>query len=402
MTTGFEHITQTNQIASAPDEWGEARYEAVAAYKRPIRLVRGEGALVFDDQGQRYIDCVGGIAVANVGHANPRVVAAITQQAARLISCPELFYNDARATYLERLAVTLPTGMNRVFLCNSGTEAVEAAIKFARFSTGRPQILAAMRGFHGRTLGALSATWDKAYRAPFEPLVPEYQHIRYNDAAALEAALSDRTAAVLLEVVQGEGGVRPASPDYLHMAARLCQERGALLILDEVQTGFGRTGRMYAHEHAGIVPDLLCLAKGIAGGIPMGATCLGPRVTTMPAGLHSSTFGGNPLACAAAIATLDELQERCLPERAAALGARLLEHLQALAAASSLIREVRGLGLMLGIELREHVQPYLKALAERSVLALTASPSVIRLVPPLVIEDEQLEQVATALEEVLR
>jgi acetylornithine/LysW-gamma-L-lysine aminotransferase len=394
MTIGLESMIDIEQDA-------ETRYEAVAAYKRPIRLVRGEGALVFDDQGNEYIDCVGGIAVANVGHANPRVVAAITSQAARLISCPELFYNDVRAAYLERLVAALPAGMQRVFLCNSGTEAIEAAIKFARFATGRAQIIAALRGFHGRTLGALSATWEKAYRAPFEPLVPEYTHVRYNDAAALEAAISDRTAAVILEVMQGEGGVRPASPEYLQAAAGFCQERGALLILDEVQTGFGRTGRMWACEHAGIVPDLLCLAKGIAGGVPMGATALGPRVPTMPAGLHSSTFGGNPLACAAAIATLDELTERHLPERAAALGACLLERLQALAARSERIREVRGLGLMLGIELREHVQPYLKALAERGVLALTASPYVIRLVPPLVIEETQLEQVAAALEEVL-
>lgn len=394
MTTGFESMTEIEQDA-------EIRYEAVAAYKRPIRLVRGEGAVVYDDQGNRYIDCVGGIAVANVGHANPRIVAAIAEQASRLISCPELFHNDVRAAYLERLVAALPAGMNRVFLCNSGTEAIEAAIKFARFSTGRTQMIAAMRGFHGRTFGALSATWDKAYRAPFEPLVPDYTHVRYNDTAALDAAITERTAAVILEVVQGEGGVRPASPEYLQAAARLCQERGALLILDEVQTGFGRTGRLWACEHAGITPDLLCLAKGIAGGVPMGATALGPRVPTMPAGLHASTFGGNPLACAAAIATLDELAEGHLPERAAILGARLLERLQTLAARSSLIREVRGLGLLLGIELREHVQPQLKALAERGVLALTASPYVIRLVPPLVIEDEQVEQVAAALEEVL-
>lgn len=395
MTTGYESITEIDQDA-------ETRHAAVAAYKRPIQLVRGAGAVVFDDQGNEYIDCVGGIAVANVGHANPCVVAAITRQAARLISCPELFHNDVRAAYLERLVASLPAGMNRVFLCNSGTEAIEAAIKFARFATGRTQIIAAMRGFHGRTLGALSATWEKSYRAPFEPLVPDYQHVRFNDAAALEAAISERTAAVILEIVQGEGGVRPATPEYLQAAARLCQERGALLIIDEVQTGFGRTGRMYAHEHAGIVPDLLCLAKGIAGGMPMGATCLGLRVPTLPAGLHSSTFGGNPLACAAAIATLDELAERHLPERAAMLGTRLLERLQAMAASSALVREVRGLGLMLGIELREHVQPSLKALAERGVLALTASPYVIRLVPPLVIEEAQLEQVAAALEEVLR
>ncbi len=379
----------------------ETRHEAGGYYKRPIRLVRGEGAVVFDDQGRRYIDCVGGIAVANIGHANPRLVAAITQQASRLLSCPELFYNDARATYLERLVAVLPTGMNRVFLCNSGAEAIEAAIKFARFTTGRTQIIAAMRGFHGRTLGALSATWERQYRAPFEPLVPDYQYVRYNDCAALEEAISDRTAAVILEVVQGEGGVRPATPEYLQTAAQLCQERGALLIVDEVQTGFGRTGRMWACEHAGIVPDLLCLAKGIAGGIPMGATCLGSRVQSMPPGLHSSTFGGNPLACAAALATLDELIERRLSEHAALVGAHLLERAQRLAATSSIIREVRGLGLMLGIELRERVHPYLKALAGRGVLALTAGANVIRLVPPLVIEEEQVTYVAEALAEVL-
>ncbi|HEX6776559.1 MAG TPA: acetylornithine/succinylornithine family transaminase, partial [Ktedonobacterales bacterium] len=365
-------------------------------------LVRGEGAVVFDDQGRRYIDCVGGIAVANVGHANPHVAAAIAQQATRLISCPELFHNDVRAAYLERLVAALPPGMNRVFLCNSGAEAIEAAIKFARFSTGRTQILATMRGFHGRTLGALSATWDRHYRAPFEPLVPDYDHLRYNDSEALETAITDRTAALILEVVQGEGGIHLASTEYLQTAARLCQERGALLIVDEIQTGFGRTGSMWACEHAGIIPDLLCLAKGIAGGVPMGATCLGPRVQSLPPGLHGSTFGGNPLACAAAIAVLDELAERHLPERAARLGAYLLEQLQALATTSSIIREVRGLGLMIGIELRERAQPALKALAERGVLALTAGNNVIRLVPPLVIEDEQIEQVAAALAEVLR
>jgi acetylornithine/LysW-gamma-L-lysine aminotransferase len=391
----YDAIVEINQDA-------EMRYEAGGYYKRSIWLVRGEGAMVEDDQGHRYIDCVGGIAVANVGHANPRVAAAIAQQATRLIACPELFHNDVRAAYLERLVAVLPGGIDRVFLCNSGTEAVETAIKLARLTTRRTQIIAAMRGFHGRTLGALSATWEKQYRMPFAPLVPDYQHVRYNDPAALEEAVTEHTAAVLLEVVQGEGGVRLADPAYLRAAARLCQERGALLIFDEVQTGFGRTGRMWACERAGVVPDLLCLAKGIAGGVPMGATCLGPRVQSIPPGLHSSTFGGNPLACAAAIATLDELIERHLPERAALLGARLLERLQMLAATSRVVREVRGLGLMLGIELRERAQPYLKTLAERGVLTLTAGQNVIRLVPPLVIEDTQIAQVAEALEEVLQ
>jgi LysW-gamma-L-lysine/LysW-L-ornithine aminotransferase len=379
----------------------EARLEAGGYRKRRVRLMRGEGAVVEDDQGRQYIDCCAGIGVANVGHANPRVAEAVSRQAARLITCPEIFFNDVRAGYLARLTAVLPSGMDRVFLCNSGTEAVEAAIKFARLATGRTEIVAAMRGFHGRTLGALSATWEARYRTPFEPLVPDFRHVRYNDAGALAGALSERTAAVLLEVVQGEGGVRVADAAYLQAAAGLCRERGALLIVDEVQTGFGRTGRLWACEHAGIVPDLLCLAKGMAGGVPMGAACLGPRVPDIPPGAHGSTFGGNPLACAAAIATLDELVERRLAERAAELGAYLLERLHALASTSPVVREVRGLGLMVGLELRTRVQPFLDRLEQRGVLALSAGPQVIRLLPPLVIDRAQIDEVIAALEEVL-
>ncbi|MGZ3600309.1 MAG: aspartate aminotransferase family protein [Ktedonobacterales bacterium] len=381
---------------------GEDRYEAATYRKRPIRLVRGAGAVLEDDQGRQYIDCTAGIGVANIGHANPHVAQAIARQAERLITCPEMFYNDTRAAYLERLVTALPNGLDRVFLCNSGTEAVEAAIKFTRLATGRTEIVAALRGFHGRTLGALSATWEPRYRTPFEPLVPGFRHVRFNDATALSEAVTERTAAVLLEVVQGEGGVHIAEAAYLHAAERLCRERGALLILDEVQTGFGRTGRLWACEHAGITPDLLCLAKGIAGGLPMGATCLGPRVGNITPGTHGSTFGGNPLACAAAGATLDELHERRLPQRAAELGASLLERLRATIGSASIVREVRGLGLMLGIELCRHVQPYIERLAERGILALNAGPYVIRLLPPLVIEQAQIEQVAEAIEEVLR
>jgi LysW-gamma-L-lysine/LysW-L-ornithine aminotransferase len=395
--------TQTTPTAAAHDALlaRESQREIGVYAKRPIQLVRGEGALVEDDQGQRYVDCCAGIGVANVGHANPRVVAAIARQAERLITCPEMFYNDTRAAYLERLAGVLPAGLDRIFLCNSGTESVEAALKVARLATGRTEIIAAMRGFHGRTLGALSATWEPHYRTPFAPLVPEFRHVRYNDTAALGAAVSERTAAVLLEVVQGEGGVRVADAEYLRAARRLCDERGALLILDEVQTAFGRTGRLWACEHAGIIPDVLCLAKGMAGGIPMGAACLGPRVPALPAGVHGSTFGGNPLACAAALATLDELVERDLPAQAAARGTQLRSRLDAIAARSDRVREVRSLGLMLGIELRERVQVLLERLAARGVLALQAGPYVIRLLPPLVISPEQVETVADALEEVL-
>jgi acetylornithine/LysW-gamma-L-lysine aminotransferase len=290
-------------------------------------------------------------------------------------------------------------GMPRVFLCNSGTEAIEAAIKFARLSTGRTHILAAMRAFHGRTFGALSATWNKKYREPFEPLVPGFSHVPYNDLEKLEGAVSEQTAAVLLEVVQGEGGVYLGDEAYLCAAQALCRERGALLIIDEVQTGFGRTGRIFACKHYGLQPDLLCVAKSIAGGLPMGAVLLGERLGELPPGVHGSTFGGNPLACAASIAALEALVEEQLPERAAELGAYLLAELGKIH--SPLVREVRGLGLMVGIEIKQKVAPYLQALMERGVLALPAGLTVIRLLPPLVITREQIDCVVQAIREVL-
>jgi len=231
--------------------------------KRPLVVVRGQGARLWDADGNIYIDCVGGQGAANIGHANPAVAQAIAAQAQTLISCPEMFMNDRRAELSAKLCSL--TGMSRLFLCNSGTESIEAALKFARLATGRNEIIAAMRGFHGRTYGALSATWEKKYRAPFEPLVPGFKHIAYNDLAALEQAVTSQTAAILLEVVQGEGGVTPGKAEFLRAAQDLAQAHGALVILDEVQTGFGRTGRMFAFQHYDLQPDLLCLAKSIAG-----------------------------------------------------------------------------------------------------------------------------------------
>ena len=367
--------------------------------KRPLVIVRGEGARVWDAQGRVYIDCVGGHGVVNVGHCHPKVVAAIKEQAERLITCPESFYNDRRTELQAELVRIAPTGLERVFLCNSGTEAIEAAIKFARLATGRPGIIAARNSFHGRTLGALSATWRPQYRRPFEPLVPGFTHVPYNNIDALEAAIGEDTAAVILEVVQGEGGVIVGDGDYLRGVQALCRERGALFIVDEVQTGFGRTGRMFACQHHGLKPDLLCLAKAIAGGIPMGAVLLGPRVGELPSRVHGSTFGGNPLACAAALATIRTIEEEALPQRAAELGAYFLSRLRDVD--SPLIRGVRGLGLMVGIELKRRARPYLAALMERGVLALSAGPIVMRFLPPLVISREELETVALTVEEVL-
>ena len=365
-----------------------------------LTIVRGLGAEVWDEAGRRYVDCVAGQGSANLGHCHPAVVRAVQEQAARLISCPATLGNDARAALLRRLAEVTPPGLDRFFLCNSGTEAVEAAIKAARLTTGRPGIVAARRGFHGRTLGALSATWERTYREPFEPLVPGVRFVPFDDAPALEAAVDETVGLVLLEPVQGEGGVYPASPGYLRAAADLCRERDALLALDEVQTGFGRTGTMFACEAEGVSPDLLCMAKSIAGGLPMGALAFGPRVEVFPPGAHGATFGGNPLACAAAVAAIGALVDERLPERAAETGAYLLDRLRTLDAPQ--VRVVRGRGLMIGLELRGRARPVVAALRERGVLALVAGLTVLRLLPPLVITREQCDEVVEALRAVLR
>lgn len=368
--------------------------------KRPLAIVRGEGAYLWDADGRRYIDCVGGQGAANLGHANPAVVAAIAEQAARLISCPEIFPNDQRAAYQAELLATLPAGMERLFLCNSGAEAIEGALKFARLFTGRLNVVATVRGFHGRTMGALSATWEPKYREPFLPLVDGFSHVPYDKLDALDAAVNDQTAAVLIELVQGEGGVRRASAEYIEGVEQLCRERGALLIVDEIQTGFGRTGRNWACEHFGITPALLTAAKSIAGGLPMGAIAIHERLGPLPQAAHGSTFGGNPLACAAGRAALRYLLDENLAQQAAEKGAYLIQRLGALALPK--VREIRGIGLLVGLELKERVQPTLTALMERGVLALPAGPNVLRLLPPLVIGYAQLDEVIAAIDATLR
>ncbi len=377
----------------------ERRHTSGVYPKRDVELVRGRGARLWDADGHEYVDCAAGHGVAALGHAHPKLTQAIATQARLLVTCPETYPNDRRATYAARLSDVLPGSPERVFLCNSGAEAVEAALKFARLSTGRTGVVAAKRGFHGRTLGALSATWDRKYREPFAPLVPGFSHVVYDDLDAMEAAIDDETACVLIEIVQGEGGVHPGSAEYFAGLRRLCDERGALLAVDEVQTGFGRTGRLFACEHHELVPDLICLGKAIGGGVPMGAAGIGPRVADLPVGAHGSTFGGNPLACAAAGAVLDVLAEDRLPERASVIGAWLLDRLRALD--SPLIRDVRGLGLMAAVELRTRSTPYLRKLLGARVLALPAGPTGIRFLPPLVIRREELSFAVDALARVL-
>lgn len=382
----MEEMVSRNQVMA----W-EEQYESGVYNKQPIVLVRGEGARVWDLDGTEYIDCVGGHGAANLGHAHPAVVAAVTAQAQRMFLSPNGFYNDMRAQLLKELVRIAPPGLSRAFLCNSGTEAVEAALKFARLATKRTKIISTMRAFHGRTMGALSTTWNKEYREPFEPLIPDVTFVPYGKLDRLEKALDDQTAAVIIEAVQGEGGVNPGDGEYLRGAQALCRERGALFIADEIQTGFGRTGKLFACEHYDLRPDLMTVAKSIAGGLPMGACLTGERVGEMPKKVHGNTFGGNPLVCAAALATIHALETEQLPERAARLGARLMEGFRAID--SPVIREVRGLGLMVGIELKSPSGPYLGALAEKGVLALPAGGTVMRFLPPLVISEADIETV---------
>lgn len=379
----------------------ENRLDSGVYNKHSIVLVRGLGARVWDEEGREYVDCVGGYGVANVGHSNAAVVKAVQEQAATLMICPQTLPNDKRAEFLTELTAVTPAGLDRVFLCNSGTEAMEAAVKFARAATGREKFVAMKRGFAGRTLGALGLTWEPKYREPFAPLINEAEFVAYNDPDALRAAVDDRTAAIVLEPVQGEGGVRPGDLEFIRLARELATRHGAMLVLDEIQTGFCRTGRMFALDHAGVVPDLMTLAKAMAGGVPVGAVVMTAAVAdAMPKGGHGTTFGGNPLAMAAGIAAIRFMRSERLWERAAENGEYLMDRLRSIG--SRKVKEVRGLGLMVGLELKERSAPYIHALEQdEAVLTLQATPTVIRYLPPLVIDRGDLDRAVDATAAVL-
>ncbi|WP_038040098.1 aspartate aminotransferase family protein [Thermorudis peleae] len=357
--------------------------------KRGIALVRGEGVWLWDSEGRRYLDLMSNYGVNILGHAHPRVTVAIVEQAGRLLNCHQSFANDTRAAFLEQLLAIAPAGLRRVFLSNSGTEAVEAALKFAWAVTGRRKIVAARRGYHGRTLGALAATAEKKYRDRFIGLLAEAEHVPFGDRDALAAAVDTATAAVILEPIQGEGGIFPAPPGYLAAAREITRQAGALLIFDEVQTGF-RTGAWFACQHDGVSPDLLCLAKGLANGVPIGATLMTEEIAScLPSGVHGSTFGGNPLACAAGLATLQTLHDEGWIAHSADIGAYFLEQLQQLR--HPLVRAVRGRGLMIGVELKLRATPVLRAMQESGVLALPATTTTLRFLPPLLLTREQVD-----------
>lgn len=378
----------------------EEKYGSGVYYKRDLEIVRGKGVYLYDSQNNEYIDCVGGHGVCLFGHSHPKIIKAIKDQSDRLISCPEIFYNDKRAELLEKLAEITPKGLTKTFLSNSGTEAVEAALKFSRKITGKTDIISFTFGFHGRTMGALSATWKAEYKKPFLPLVPGFCHTAYNNLEKLQEVITDNTAAIIVEPVQGEGGVKAANMDFIKGIREICDQKGILMIVDEVQTGFGRTGELFAINRYNVSPDIMCLGKGIAGGIPMGATVVREDLANLEKGEHGSTFGGNPLACSASLAAIKTLKEEKLVEKSKENGEYFLSQLRK-NIDESVYREIRGLGLIIGIEMKQKVGPYLVKLMEKNILALTAGKLVVRYLPPLIIEKEHIDRVVEATGEVL-
>ncbi len=374
-------------------------------YERDLVLVKGKGATLYDKDGRAYLDFAAGIGVNGLGYGDGKVVAAIRKQAGQLIHASNLFHTEPTAALAERLvSVAFPA---KVFFCNSGTEAWEGAMKFARRvgkAAGRTEFVCFERAFHGRTMGALSTTWNPKYREPFEPLVPGVRFCPWNDLEAGAAAVTDRTAAVMIEPVQGEGGIRIAPPEFLRGLLELCRERGTLLVMDEVQCGLGRTGKMFAFQHAGVVPDILTLAKPLGGGLPMGAILVKDAlVSAIAVGDHGSTFGGNPVAAAASLAVLDRLMAPGFLEKIEKKGRSLQRGLKKLARAHpKAIAEVRALGLMVGVELHGEAGPIVKGLRERGFLATNAGDKVLRLLPPLVVKPDEIRAFLAALEEVLK
>ncbi len=370
--------------------------------KKPVVITRGKGAVVWDVNGKEYLDFTSGYGVGLLGHCHPKIVDAICKQAQQLITCHAGYYNDKRTEFLQKLTEITPKGLNKAFLSNSGAESVECALKLARKYMGKPEIIAVMGAFHGKTMGALSATWDKKYREPFLPLVPEIKHVPPDNLEKMHDAISEKTAALLVEPIRGEGGIRIPPNDYLKGLRELCDAKNILLMFDEVQTGFGRTGKLFACEHWNVTPDVMCLAKPLAGGLPLGATVAREEVmSAFKVGDHSTTFSGNPLVCAAGCAAIDVLIEEKVAEHTAELGAYFKTNLEKLQAKHKSVKEVRGLGLMLGMESRFDVLNILLKAIGRGVLVLDAGKTVVRFLPPFVITKDQIDTVITVLDNIL-
>ncbi|MEM3383115.1 MAG: aspartate aminotransferase family protein [Nitrososphaerales archaeon] len=377
----------------------EDNYFAPVYEKLPIVITKGQGAILWDINGKEYIDCMGGYGVAIVGHCNKKVIEAINEQSKKLIICHGSLYNDARANLLEKIVKIAPKGLNNVYLSNSGAEAVECALKLARKYSGKPEIIAMTRSYHGKTLGALSATWNQKYRSPFLPLLPDVKFAPFGEVEKVKNAITEKTGAIIVEPIQGESGIYVAPDGFLKEIREICDEKNIVLIFDEIQTGFGRTGKMWACEHWGVIPDVICLAKGIAGGLPLGATLAKKEImSSFKTGEHTSTFGGNPLSCAAASATIDYILEEKLVDRAANLGAIFKKRLENIKENHKIVRDVRGLGLMLGMELRFDIKNLLLRGIDKGLIMMYSGKNVLRFLPPLVINKEQIHKAMDILE----
>ena len=369
-------------------------------YQRfPVTIERGEGAKLYDINGKEYIDCMGGYGVALVGHRNPRVVAALKAQLDKIITVHTSLYNKTREEFLENLIKIAPKGLTQVHLGNSGTEAVEAAIKFARKFTGKSGMVAMNGSYHGKSLGSLSVTFNPKYRKAFMPLVEKVAFSPFGDIEALRTKIDNDTAFVIMEPIQGESGINVAPDGFLQDVRKLCDERGILLIFDEIQAGLGRTGKMWACDHWNTTPDIMCLAKGIAGGVPMSATLTRSDIlAAMSKGEHSSTFGGNPLSCAAGIATIQALTQDGLVDNAARVGKIFRDGLEKLREKHSIIREVRGKGMMIGVEMKFEVKDILMDGIAEGVLLLYSGRNILRFLPPLVMSEAEITKVLEVLD----
>jgi len=372
-------------------------------YQRfPVTIEKGLGAHVWDTSNKEYIDCMGGYGVALVGHRNERVVNAIKSQVDKIITVHSSLYSKTREEFLETLFKTVPKGLTQAHLNNSGAEAIEAAMKFARKFTGKKGMVAMNGSYHGKSMGALSITFNPKYRKSFQPLVDKVSFSSFGDIESLRSTIDDDTAFVVLEPIQGESGIHVAPNGFLQDVRKLCDEKGILLIFDEIQSGLGRTGRMWASEHWNTSPDILCVAKGIAGGVPMGVTMVRPDILDcINKGEHSSTFGGNPLSCAAGIATLQSLTQDGLIENAESMGKLFREGLNALKEKHTIIREIRGKGLMIGVELKFEVRDILMEGIENGLLLLYSGRNILRLLPPLVISESDIKKSLEILDQLL-
>ncbi|MDE1858070.1 MAG: aspartate aminotransferase family protein [Thaumarchaeota archaeon] len=380
----------------------EDAYGAPAFKKFPIALVRGKGSLVWDSGGKEYVDFMSGIGVAIVGHCNDAVIEAVRVQSERLITCHGSFYNDARAGFMERLMKVSPKGLGKALLTNTGTESVEAAIKLARRHTSRKKIVSMKGGFHGKTYGSLSATWNKKYRDPFGPLLEGFDFAEYGDPESLAQLVDGDTAAVIAEPIQGEAGIIVPPADYLRQVREICDQKGALLILDEIQSGLGRTGRMWASGHFGVTPDIMTVSKGLGGGLPIGAAVATDEVAgSLKGGEHTSTFAGNPLSCAAGSATLDFITQNDLPSKARAKGDAMKAALNKIASAHRLVKEVRGLGMMLGMQTRVDILSQLQSAQAKGVIFAYSGRDTFRFLPALVMEETQISRGMEVLESVI-